>query len=331
MMKFTAIANANIALVKYWGNRNIDLTLPLNSSISVTLDGLNAVTTVEFDEKYKNDILILNGTEVTDQKLERVSKTLDNVRNLANITTRAKVSSNNNFPTAAGLASSAAGGAAIALAASKAAGLNFSERELSVIARKFSGSASRSVIGGFVEWNKGEEDDGSDCFAKQLAPIEHWSEFRIIATIISKEEKKVSSRTGMSRSVRTSPFYNSWLDNIQQDLDKIKKGVLEKDLALVGQTAEQNAVKMHSLAWTAKPSINYWAPGSLVVIKLVNQLRDEGIECYYTMDAGPQVKIICLEKDVEDITKVLKQSSTIKEFYTCKPGGPVKLSEKHLF
>ncbi|MBR9682779.1 MAG: diphosphomevalonate decarboxylase [Candidatus Aenigmarchaeota archaeon] len=331
MMKFTAIANANIALVKYWGKRNKELILPQNSSISVTLDGLNAVTTVEFDDKYDKDIFILNGKEQTENELERVISTLNIVRDLANIQTKAKVSSNNNFPTAAGLASSAAGGAAIALAATKAAGLDFSKEKLSIIARRNSGSASRSVEGGFVEWLKGEKEDGSDSFGKQIAIEDHWPEFRIIATILTTKEKKIKSRVGMAKTVENCPYYKCWLASIDEDLDKVRKGILEKDFTTVGQIAEQNAIKLHALMFTTKPAIIYWLPETLKMVHLIPEWREQGLECYFTIDGGPQVKIICLEKDVEEIKKRLSDINEIKEIHVSKPGSAAKTIEEHLF
>lgn len=330
-MKATAIANANIALIKYWGKRNKELILPFNSNISVTLEGLNTVTTVEFDKKYEKDIFILDGKEQSGEQLERVVKTLELIREIANIKEKAKVSSKNNFPTAAGLASSAAGGAALAVAASTAAGLNLDKKELSIIARRNSGSASRSVEGGFVEWLKGESEDGSDSYGKQVASESHWPEFRIIATILSSKEKKVKSRPGMAKTVDTCPYYKSWLATINEDLEKVRKAILEKDFSILGQTAEQNAIKMHALMWTTIPSIIYWLPETLEIIKLILQWREEGLECYYTIDAGPQVKIICLEKDIGEIQKRLKEVKGIEDIHVCKPGGPAKLIKDQLF
>ncbi|MBU0530693.1 MAG: diphosphomevalonate decarboxylase, partial [Nanoarchaeota archaeon] len=175
-MKASAVANANIALVKYWGKRDKKLMLPNNGSISMTVDGMNTHTTVEFDSKYEKDIVIINGEELQD---EDTFKHIDLIREKAGIQDKAKVVSNNNFPTAAGLASSASGLAALSVAGAKAAGLDLDKKELSMLARRGSGSASRSVYSGFVEWHRGEKDDGTDSYAEQIAPQDHW-DFRMV-------------------------------------------------------------------------------------------------------------------------------------------------------
>lgn len=330
-MKITAVANANIALIKYWGKRDEKLILPQNSNISVTLDGLNATTTVEFDKKYVKDIFILNDKEQQGDEANRVFETIEIIRKIAKIKEKVKVSSKNNFPTAAGLASSAAGGAALALAASTAAGLKLNNKELSIIARRNSGSAARSIDGGFIEWLKGNELDGSDSYGNQIAPEQHWPEFRIIATILTTAEKKIKSRPGMTKSVQTCPYYKCWLNSIDDDLNKVREGILKKDFSTVGKISEENAIKMHALMWTTKPAIMYWMPESLEVINIVHEMRDSGIECYYTMDAGPQVKIICLEKDLKKIQSVLNENKSIKDMHICKPGESAKIINKHLF
>jgi len=191
-MKATAIANANIALVKYWGKRDERLILPQNSSISMTLDGLNTITTVEFDKKYDRDIFILGDREFKEGKeFEKVVKHLDLIREISRIQGKAKIMSKNNFPTAAGLASSASGFAALSLAGSKAAGMDLGVEKLSILARRSgSGSASRSCQSGFIEWLRGKKPDGSDSYAIQIAPSKYWPEFRMIVVIVSTTAKK---------------------------------------------------------------------------------------------------------------------------------------------
>jgi len=323
---------ANIALVKYWGKRNPKLILPNNNSIAMTLDGLNTITTVEFDKKYNRDIFILEGREVKEgREFERIVKHLNLIRERAGIKEKAKVVSKNNFPTAAGLASSASGFAALSLAGSRAAGMNLTTEELSILARQGSGSATRSCIGGFVEWLKGKKDDGSDSYAVQIASPEHWPNFRMIITIVSTIKKKVSSRTGMAQTVATSPMYEVWLKTIDEDLNKMRKGILNKDFSLVGKTAEFNCLKMHATMITTKPSIIYWMPATLGIIQTVLSWREEGLECYFTIDAGPQVKIICLENQVSEIEKRLQVIKEVKETIVCKAGEGPKLIKNHLF
>lgn len=332
-MKASAVANANVALVKYWGKRDPKLMLPQNSSISVTLDGLYSHTTVEFGE-FESDQLIINGKEFgpgQEEYDDYVGKFLAVVRELAGTQLKAKIVSQNNFPTGAGLASSAAGFAALALACSKALGLPTDPKSLSILARRGSGSATRSVLGGFVEWKKGEKADGSDSYAEQIADENHWPEFRILAVITSRKEKKVKSRAGMAQTVKTCPFYPKWLETVEEDLRLVRDGILEKNFTLVGSTAEYNCLKMHATMITTKPPIIYWNPATLEVIHAVQGWREEGLESYFTIDAGPQVKVLCLEKDVRELEKRLKELKGVDDVIISKPGGPAKIVEDHLF
>jgi len=332
-MKVTAIANSNIALVKYWGKRDEKLILPNNSNISVAYDKLNTITTVDFNPDYSKDVFILDGNEITEGSvLKKTIEHLNIIRQRANIQTKAKIASKNNFPTAAGLASSASGFSALAFAGSKAAGLNLDQKELSILSRlSGSGSASRSLIGGFAEWMKGEKADGSDSYAVQIAKPEHWPEFRIIVAIVSETKKKVSSTDGMNLTMKTCPLYQGWLDTIEQDLKNVRKGISEKNLTLMGSTAEFNCLKMHALMMTTQPPLIYWTPATLEIIHAVLNWREKGLESYFTIDAGPQVKILCLEKDAQEINDKLRLLQGIKKTILCGVGGEAKLSENHLF
>jgi diphosphomevalonate decarboxylase len=331
-MKASAVANANIALTKYWGKRDSTLMLPQNGSVSMTVSGMSTKTTVEFSSELEKDVFILNGKECPDgEEYGQTVAHLNLVREMAGIRDKAKVSSENNFPTAAGLASSASGFAALSMAASKAAGLSLDKKGLSVLARKGSGSASRSIEGGFVEWKRGEKEDGSDSYGMQVAPPEHWKDFRMVTVVTSRSEKKVKSRAGMSQTVKTCPYYPKWLETVGQDIEAVRQGILEKDFTKVGSTAERNCLKMHALMMTTEPAIIYWNAVTMRIIHSVMEWRDMGLECYFTIDAGPQVKIICLEKDVEEIEKRLKRIEGIEEVHLCSPGGAAKLTDGHLF
>jgi len=330
-MKKTAVANVNIALIKYWGKRDAKLFLPYNNSISLTLDGLYTTTTVEFSN-YEKDTFVLDGKELSEGKeLRQVISHLNLIRKKAGIEQKARIISKNNFPTAAGLASSASGFVALTLAATRAAGINVSSKELSTISRQGSGSSTRSCEGGFVEWLKGNKDDGTDSYAKQVALVGHWPEFRIITTIVSIEQKKVSSRIGMAQTVKTSPMYQVWLNTIEKDLDNVRQGILKKDFSLVGSTSEHNCLKMHATMTTTQPPIIYWMPATLEIIHSVQTWREQGLECYFTIDAGPQVKIICLESQVSEIKKRLQGLGGVKEVIICKPGQGPRIIDKHLF
>ncbi|MFH0987612.1 MAG: diphosphomevalonate decarboxylase [Patescibacteria group bacterium] len=333
-MKASAVANANIALVKYWGKRNKKLMLPQNSSISVTLDGVFVHTTVDFDEKYKKDIFILNGKKYdkgSEEYDEYIETFLNFVRKFARTNLKAKIVSKNNFPSSAGLASSAAGFAALSEAINKALKLDLSRRDLSILARHGSGSATRSIFGGFVEWQKGEEKDGSDSFAKGIASPDYWKEFKIMICLTSKKEKKIKSRTGMEQTIKTSPYYQIWLKTIEGDLRNVKKGIREKKINLVGETSEENCLKMHATMITTKPPIFYWNSGTMEIIHSVLNLREEGVEAYFTIDAGSQVKIICLESDVRKIKERVSGLKGTKEVIITGPGKGSFVTNKHLF
>jgi diphosphomevalonate decarboxylase len=329
-VKATAIANINIALVKYWGKRNEELILPYNSSISMTCDGLFTITTVEFSDEYKKDLVIINDEELKKDEKDILGH-IERIRQMAGIKEKVKIVSESNFPVAAGLASSASGLAALTVAAVKAVGSDLSQKEFSILARQGSGSACRSIFGGFVEWLKGEKEDGSDSYAKQIADKNYWSEFRMITTIVTEAKKKVGSRAGMAQTVKTCPYYEGWLKTVNQDLDIVRKSILNKDFTSVGSQAESNCLKMHALMMTTKPAIIYWIPATMEIIRNVILWREKGLECYFTIDAGPNVKVLCLKKDEKEINKRLLKLGGVIKTIICRPGDEAKLIDKHLF
>ena len=333
MMKVTVEANANIALTKYWGKKDDKLKTPWNSSTSVTLEGLETTTTVEFDPSYERDIFFLDGKEFTEPtgEYKEVKEQLDIIRQRAKMNLFAKVSSRNDFPTAAGFASSASGLAALTFAAAKAAGLNLGTKELSKISRMGSGSASRSLIDGFAIWHRGERTDGEDSFAEQIASKDYWPEFRILGCVISKDAKKIKSRAGMAQSVKTSPIFEQWYKHAELDAQKMVRLIKDKNIEELGKVAQHNSLLMHSCAMTTLPPIIYWAPGTLEVIHKVLELQDSGVKSYFTIDGGPQVKIICLKKEVTTIKNALKELELIQDIIDCKPGPGPRIVNKHLF
>lgn len=331
-MKTTVIAPSNIALVKYWGRRNDELVLPYNGSISMTLDKIFTRTTVEFSRYYKGDMIVINGKVAKGDSLNRALNFIDLIRKFSGIDIPVKMVSENNFPTAAGLASSASGFAALAFACSRALGLNLNFRQLSILARRSgSGSAARSVLGGFVEWYKGKRKDGLDSYADQIVDENYWKEFRVVAAVLSKSEKKISSATGMMYSVNTSPFYRSWVESSEDDLKKIRKSIIEKDFETLGERAEHNCLKLHSVMLSTIPSLIYWESETLDIIRDVKEWRSEGLRCYFTIDAGPNVMVMCLKKDVKEVEKRLKEKESVKNIIVTKPGRGAYLSDKHLF
>ena len=256
---------------------------------------------------------------------------LDRIRKLARINSKAKIVSETNFPVAAGLASSASGLAALTLAATRASGITMDDKELTILTRMGSGSACRSICEGFAMWHRGNKEDGSDSFAETIAGKNHWPEFRMITTIVTESKKKVSSRSGMAQSVKTSPYYRGWLDSVDDDLTKVADGIKRKDFQTVGLAAEANCLKMHALMLTTKPAIIYWHPATVEIIRAVTQWREEGLPCYFTIDAGPNVKVICASMNEKEITKRLQSLDGIKKTISCKPGDGAKLVQKHLF
>lgn len=309
-------AHTNIALIKYWGKENEELIIPMNNSLSLTLDAFYTETRVTFDESLQSDELYLDDTIQDFTALKKVKTVLDLVREKAEIHTKAKVESYNHVPTAAGLASSASGLAALAGAASLAAGLDLSNIELSKLARRGSGSASRSIYGGFAEWQKGTDHDSS--FA---VPVDDaaW-DIGMLFIIVNDKKKDVSSREGMRRTVETSPFYQGWLDSLDNDLSEMKQAIKNQDVHQVGAVAERNALKMHATTLGANPPFTYWSPDSMRAMEAVKELRKQGYSVHFTMDAGPNVKLICRQSQLAEIKSLLLSEFKDTQLIEAKPG-----------
>jgi diphosphomevalonate decarboxylase len=321
MPQATAQANANIAFIKYWGNRDDNLRLPANASISMNLDGLFAKTTVFWDERLKNDQLILNGSEQTGNALQRVSDHLTALRQRLNITGYAAVESVNNFPTGAGIASSAAAFAALTVAAVKAAGIDLTERELSTLARLGSGSASRSIPTGFVQWYAA--DTHEDSFAESVASPDYWDIVDIIA-VVNSQHKAVESREG-HQSANTSDLQNCRVAGADKRLEICKRALKGQDFAAFAEVVEQDSNLMHAVMMTSRPPLFYWLPMSLAIMEQVRRWRADGLQVCYTLDAGPNVHCICVRKDAEQVKTGLQSMSGIVNILTARPGGPAIL------
>ena len=314
--KGKARAHANIALIKYWGKKNDELVLPMNSSLSLTLDCFYTETEVVFDDNIEGDFFYLNNSIQDKNATDKVSKFLDLFRNKVGINTPAIVKSINYVPTAAGLASSASGFAALAAAANIASGLNYGPKELSMCARQGSGSATRSIYGGFVEWQKGTSE--GDSYAIEIDDAS-W-DIGMVVVVVNKREKAVSSREGMKSTVATSPFYKAWVESAGEDLRQIKIAIKNRDFEQMGSIAESNGLKMHATMLGANPPLSYWEPESVVVMQIVRELRSEGIACYFTMDAGPNVKIICRLSQSNIIKTRLEQIFKSEQIIVTGPG-----------
>jgi diphosphomevalonate decarboxylase len=321
MTTATAQASANIAFIKYWGNRDNILRLPMNSSISMNLDGLYTRTAVSFQPSLSFDELIINGHEVMGGGLERISYILDIIRGMADIHERAEVISENNFPSGAGIASSAAAFAALALAGSKAAGLSLSEPELSRLARRGSGSASRSIPSGFVEWQAGTSDEES--FAFSIAQPSHWDLVDCIA-IVSASHKKTGSTEGHGIAA-TSPLQAARVADAPRRLDICRSAILEKDFNSFASIVELDSDMMHAVMMTSTPALHYWKSASLEVMNYVRQWHREGIPVCYTVDAGPNVHVICPGTEAHIIDKRLREIKGVETVLVARAGGPAKI------
>jgi len=313
----TAVAHANIALVKYWGKRSVTKNLPAVGSVSLTLDALRTITTVHLGDSINEDALTLNGAEVSGKQLDKISAFADLMAGSKR--PHVKVSSNNNFPTGAGLASSASGFAALCKALNEACKLNLSDKQLSIFARQGSGSAARSVYGGFAEMKKGEDESGDNDYAVQLHDENYW-DIRMIAAVVSATPKEIGSTEGMNRTARTSPFYNAWVESSISDISEMKDALLQKDFQKLGELAEHSALKMHGLALSANPSVLYWQSGSVESIHRVWGLRKRGIPAFITMDAGPQVKVITLPEYSNEVKRALTELPAVTDVIEAKPG-----------
>jgi diphosphomevalonate decarboxylase len=322
MSKVTARACANIALVKYWGKRDSARNLPAAGSLSLTLAALVTETTVEWDASLERDELVLNGKPAPAD-----SEFLELVRIAAGFTKRARVVSENRFPTASGLASSASGFAALALAATRAAGLELSARDLSILARRGSGSAARSIYGGFVRMNAGTKPDGSDAYA---TPIEtsFVDDVRMVIAIVGGGVPKThGSRDAMEHCAATSPLYRAWIETVPHDLVAAESAIARRDIKALGELAEANALAMHASAIAARPAIIYWQPATLAALAAVRELRAKGIAAWATMDAGPHVKVLTTPADADRVATALHAVDGVTTTMISESGGPASVVE----
>ena len=320
----TARACANIALVKYWGKRDPVLNLPAAGSLSLTLDALVTETSAIFDPQLERDELVLDGEPAP---ADRVTGFLDLVRDAARTSARARVITRNHFPTASGLASSASGFAALALAATRAAGLDLDVRELSILARRGSGSAARSIFGGFVRMQAGTRADGADAFA---SPIENPLADRVrmvIAIVGGGAPKMHGSRDAMDHTAATSPFYASWIAQVPKDLAAAEAALAAGDLAALGEITEANALAMHASAIAARPAVLYWQPATLAALAAVRGLRERATAAWATMDAGPHVKVLTSAEHASTVARALREVPGVTDTIISTSGGPAVVTD----
>jgi diphosphomevalonate decarboxylase len=318
----TAIAHPNIALIKYWGNKDDAQRIPSNGSISMNLSALETRTTVEFDSKIEKDQLFINGENIGGAALKRVSNLLDRVKKIANISTFAIVNSTNNFPMGSGIASSASAFAALSLAATTASNLSLNQIELSKFARLSSGSACRSIPGGFVEWEKGTNHD--DSYAKSIAPPNHWDLIDCI-TIVDYAHKAISSIEG-HKIADTSPLQPARVDDSMRRLAVCREAIMDRNFIQLAEIVEQDSLMMHAIMMTSLPPLIYLNDSSIAVLKAVNSWRvEERLEVCNTFDAGPNAHVICQAEIKDEITHRLEKIPGVLEVIQSPPGGPARL------
>lgn len=319
MSRATARAFPNIALIKYWGKRDEQLILPVAGSLSLTLDILPTTTTVEIAPDAEADRFELNGREAGGESLRRVAVFLDLVRSLAGSQQRAIVRSRNEAPTGAGLASSASGFAALATAAAAAYGLDLDAAALSRLARRGSGSASRSIVPGVAVWHAGDGDETS--FAEAVdAP-----EMHMVIVTVDAAEKPVSSREAMRRTASTSPFAEAWPRTTEESLAEMIEVCRTGDFTRIGELTETHALRMHALIQSTEPPIRYLTPRSVAVFDAVAALRERGVAAYATADAGPNVVVLVQPADAETVAESVAEFGRVQ---IAKPGpGAVLLGD----
>jgi diphosphomevalonate decarboxylase len=324
--KVTTQASSDVALIKYWGKKNEQLRLPENSSLSMILDGLDTVTTVEFDANLNSDQVIIQGTQEPDE-VARVIKHLERIRQKAGISTKAKVVSQNTFPKGTGLSSSGSGFAALTIAAARSAGLSLSERELSVLARMGSGTACRCVCGGFVQWRDANSSDES--YSETLFAADYW-DIRDVVAVVGEGKKNISSTEG-HQSAQSSPFFQVRQEKIAAKIQSLKEALRNKDFTAFGEIIEAEALEFHSILLTSSPSLIAWYPGTVEVMRAVQQMRKEGIEAYFTINTGFNVHVLTLPSMQEKVQIRLAELTSVKKTLIAKVGSAPKVLSEHLF
>lgn len=311
----TAEARPSLAMVKYWGKTDSAKNIPATPSLALTLDGL--VTTTKVDISDSEDRVSIEGVVQDSRRFEPFFSSLRNLareyrENVDSIGFQAVSSSN--FPTAAGLASSASGFAALAMAATGALGIDASDSELSSLARQGSASAARSIWGGFVRLDAGAVN------AEPVHDEDWWPEIRVLVIQTSSARKKIGSREAMENTRRSSPYYQAWLEDAPVLMERALEALENRSLAALGPVMRMSYFRMFSTMFSAEPPISYWNPASLEIIALCEQIRAEGLSAWETMDAGPQVKVFCLSNEIDVIEERLREIRSVR-IRRARPGA----------
>ena len=304
-MQAAALAQPNIALIKYWGKRDLDRNLPAVGSISITLRDLVTEMHVQLDAAVPRDQLTLNG-EPDAALLPRLSACLDRV--LGQDRDRARIRSQCNFPIAAGLASSASAFAALTVATAAAADRCLDTAELASLAGRASGSAARSLYGGFVEL----ENRADDIVVRTLREAEEWP-LTVVIAITASGPKSVGSTRAMEISRRTSPFYSSWIEQQPRDLATARDAIQQRDFEKLAAVSEHNCLKMQSIMWASRPPVVYWNSATVACLQTIRELQAKGVGVFFTMDAGPQVKAVCLPESAAVVRTALAETTGVLE------------------
>lgn len=326
-MKATAIAPSNIAFIKYWGKKDDDLRLPCNDSLSMNIDGSTTTTTIEFSDALNHDNISFIGESTSDREIARVVTHLDRIRNLAHKKLFANVVTKNSFPKSTGMASSASGFAALTVAAVQALGLALNEKELTILARLGSGSACRSIPDGFVVWHAGETSETS--FAESLYPSTYWK-LHDIVVLVSREAKKISTTEGMEGAV-TSPYWQQRMHDIPDRMARIKQAFQEKNMKHLGEAIEEDCLDMHHVMQTQSPPLYYWNEGTKSVMNAVSEWRRQGVPVYFTIDAGPNIHLICEDTEVLEVIKRVRSMQGVESIITNSVSTGTHCVDTHLF
>lgn len=319
-MQATAIAQPNIALIKYWGKRDIALNLPAVGSISITLSDLFTEVDIDLNADTPGDVLLINGQEDA-MRLPRMSACLDIV--MGKTRPGARISSRSNFPIAAGLASSASAFAAATVAAATAAGKSLQVDELARLAGRSSGSAARSLYGGFAELS----NSGTDIDLNTLCDEHSWP-LQVVVAITATGPKPTGSTEAMEISRTSSPFYDTWVERQDTDLSVARNAIENRDFEQLAEIAEHNCLKMHSVMWASRPPMVYWNSGTIQCLQTIRELQQQGRGVFFTIDAGPQVKAVCEPADAAAVKKALSETTGVLEVMTCGLGSAARLVDR---
>ncbi len=324
MSEARSVAHPNVALSKYWGKRLGAGNFPAVPSLSVTLAALETRTQVRFDSALEDDVLTIDGEIPGSEARARVVALLDRVRRAAGDDRRAEVRSTNDFPTASGLASSASGFAALALAAARAAGLDWAGARVSDLARRSSASAARSVFGGFVELEAGAEgvQEGDLLCARPVASADHLP-LVVLVCVTTEARKAIGSSEGMRLTMDRSPYARAWLEEAPRLHARLRAALLARDFPAVGELAEASALAMHASAIAA--GLMYWNAATLDALLAVRALRAEGVAAFVSIDAGPHVKVLVLEPEAARARASMAATRGVRRVIESRAGQGARL------